>query len=225
MGIFSAWFFYGLHQLTMWGLIFYAQRSQPKYRHTLHEINWWALGLNGFFCLLHIVQTHIWYDGLAQHVSIWSALVSVAIMLIWVLLMETPRRGLFFGKKPPFSKSIIRAAKKYHGYYFSWAIIYTFWYHPTEATWGHLMGFSYIFVLLLQGSLFLHPISPQSQMDALVGNVGDRARYHRRVRKPTQYLGHVLFWFFGHFHHHPDARFKLHYIAKVGIYPVVPCRC
>ena len=48
----------------------------------------------------------------------------------------------------------MRAAKKYHGYYFSWAIIYTFWYHPTEATMGHLMGFSYIFVLLLQGSLF-----------------------------------------------------------------------
>ncbi len=154
MGIFSAWFFYGLHQLTMWGLIFYTQRRQPKYGHRLHDVNWWALGLNGFFCLLHIAQTHLWYDGLAQHVSIWSALVSVAIMLIWVLLMETPRRGLFFGKKPPFSKSIIRAAKKYHGYYFSWAIIYTFWYHPTEATWGHLMGFSYIFVLLLQGSLF-----------------------------------------------------------------------
>ena len=59
MGIISSWVFYGLHQLTMWGLIFYAQRSQPKYGHTLHEINWWALGLNGFFCLLHIVQTHI----------------------------------------------------------------------------------------------------------------------------------------------------------------------
>ena len=154
MGVFSAWFFYGLHQIAIWGIIFYAQRAKPRYGHALHNFNWWALGLNGFFCLLHIAQTHIWYDGLAQHVSIWSALVSVAIMLIWVLLMETPRRGLFFGKKVPFSKNIMRAAKKYHGYYFSWAIIYTFWYHPTEATWGHLMGFSYIFVLLLQGSLF-----------------------------------------------------------------------
>jgi hypothetical protein len=104
--------------------------------------------------VLHIIQTQIWYDGLAQHVSIWSALASVAVMLIWVLLMETPRRGLFFGKKVPFSKNLMYAAKKYHGYYFSWAIIYTFWYHPTEATLGHLMGFSYIFVLLLQGSLF-----------------------------------------------------------------------
>jgi len=67
-----------------------------------------------------------------------------------------------FWQKPPFSKSIIRAAKTYHGYYFSWTIIYTVWYHPTEATWGHLMAFSYIVVLLLQGSPFYYPISPQS---------------------------------------------------------------
>ena len=154
MGVFSAWFFYGLHQISIWGLIFYAQRAKPKYGHDLHHFNWWALALNGFFGLLHVVQTHLWYDGLAQHVSIWSALASVAIMLIWILLLETPRRGLFFGKKISFSKNILRAAKKYHGYFFSWAIIYTFWYHPTEATWGHLLGFSYIFVLLLQGSLF-----------------------------------------------------------------------
>ena len=62
-------------------------------------------------------------------------------------------------------------------------------------------------------------------MDALVGNVGNRARHHRCLRKPAQYLGYVLFWFLGHFHHHPDARFKLHYIAKVGIYSFVSCRC
>ena len=59
-----------------------------------------------------------------------------------------------FWQKPPFSKSIIRAAKTYHGYYFSWAIIYTFWYHPMVMTQGHLLGFFYMFLLLLQGSLF-----------------------------------------------------------------------
>ena len=37
MGVFSAWFFYGLHQITMWGLIFYAQRAKPKYAHKLHN--------------------------------------------------------------------------------------------------------------------------------------------------------------------------------------------
>ena len=46
-------------------------------------------------------------------------------------------------------------ARRYHGYYFAWAIVYTFWYHPMEATSGHLIGFLYLFLLLLQGSLFL----------------------------------------------------------------------
>jgi hypothetical protein len=87
-------------------------------------------------------------------VSIWSSQASVVILLIWVLLMENPRRGLFFGKKIPISARITRFARKYHGYFFSWAIVYTFWYHPMEATSGHLIGFLYMFLLMLQGSLF-----------------------------------------------------------------------
>ena len=45
--------------------------------------------------------------------------------------------------------------RKYHGYVFAWATVYTFWYHPMENTAGHLIGFFYMFLLLLQGSLFL----------------------------------------------------------------------
>ena len=70
-----------------------------------------------------------------------------------VLLIENPRRGLFFGKKIGFPRRLTEAARRYHGYYFAWAIIYTFWYHPMEATSGHLIGFLYMFLLMLQGSL------------------------------------------------------------------------
>ena len=34
-------------------------------------------------------------------------------------------------------------------------MIYTFWYHPMVATPGHLVGFAYTFLMLVQGSLFL----------------------------------------------------------------------
>ena len=44
---------------------------------------------------------------------------------------------------------LLEVARKYHGYYFAWAIIYTFWYHPMEITGGHLLGFFYMFLLLL----------------------------------------------------------------------------
>lgn len=150
----TAWTFYLAHQVIMWGLIYYAQKQKLRYTTGLHRVNIIALGVNAAFILLHFVQTHIWYDGLAQDVSIWSSQVSVIILLIWVLLMENVRRGMFFGKKLPISKRITRAARKYHGYFFAWATIYTFWYHPMEGTSGHLIGFLYMFFLLLQGSLF-----------------------------------------------------------------------
>ncbi len=150
----TAWTFYLVHQVAIWGLIYYAQKNKLKYSTRLHKVNLIALGTNAFFIALHFLQTHIWYDGLAQDVSIFSSQGSVIVLLVWVMLMENQRRGIFFGKKVPISKEVIRFARKYHGYFFAWATIYTFWYHPMVSTSGHLIGFLYMFFLLLQGSLF-----------------------------------------------------------------------
>ena len=150
----SAWGFYFLHQFSLWWIIWYSQKSKAKYSTGLHKFNFWALGLNALFILLRVVQTHVWYDGLAQDVSIFSSQGSVIVLLVWVMLMENKRRGLLVGKKAPISAEIIRFARKYHGYYFAWATVYTFWYHPAVATPAHLLGFFYMFLLLLQGSLF-----------------------------------------------------------------------
>jgi hypothetical protein len=152
---FSVWMLYALHQIAFWSLIFYAQTHVRSYTRGLHPVNLAALGMNVFFILLHFVQTHIWYDGLAQDVSIFSSQGSVILMLVAILLMENQRRGLFLGKKISFAKRIGSFARKYHGYLFAWATVYTFWYHPMENTPGHLVGFLYMFLLLLQGSLFL----------------------------------------------------------------------
>jgi hypothetical protein len=150
----TAWGFYLLHQVTLWGLLYYAQTRVKKYTSGLHPVNKIALAANAFFIVLHFGQTHLWYDGLAQDVSIWSSQASVVVLLVWVLLMENSRRGLFFGKKAPISKEITGFARRYHGYFFAWAAVYTFWYHPMVNTSGHLIGFFYIFLMLLQGSLF-----------------------------------------------------------------------
>lgn len=150
----TSWGFYLLHQVAVWGAIYYAQTRVKRYTTGLHRINVIALGLNAFFILLHLVQSQIWYDGLAQDTSIFSSQGSVVVLLVWVLLMENSRRGLFFGKKLPISQNIIRAARTYHGYFFAWAAVYTFWYHPMENSSGHLIGFFYMFLLMLQGSLF-----------------------------------------------------------------------
>ena len=151
---FSAWGLYALHQIGIWYLIYKAQSQKLSYIKGLHRVNLEALILNLVFIGLHILQTKVFYDGLAQDVHEATAFGSVALMLFIILLMENDRRGLFFGKKVSFPQGVGAAARKYHGYYFSWAITYTFWYHPVEVTPGHLMGFFYMFMLLLQGSLF-----------------------------------------------------------------------
>ena len=150
-----AWGLYVAHQCASWATIRYAQSRVRRYTNGLHPVNVAALAINATFIAIHVLQTHLTYDGLAQDVSIWSALGSVAILLIWVLLMENDRRGMAFGRRLPLPRDLVRFARKNHGYYFSWATIYTFWYHPTEATSGHLVGFFYMFLLLAQGSLFL----------------------------------------------------------------------
>ena len=154
MGQLTAWGFYLLNQVIIWGIIYYAQSRKPKYTTGIHKFNIAAIAVTAFFIILHFIQTQIWYDGLAQDLSSSTSQGSVILLLVWVLLMENNRRGLFFGKKMPFNNRVTRFARKYHGYLFSWATIFTFWFHPMEATSGHLIGFLYMFFLLLQGTLF-----------------------------------------------------------------------
>ena len=149
-----AWGSYLAHQLSIWWLIYSAQQAGLRYTRGLHPVNIKALCINVVFVAWHIVQTRWTYDGLAQDVSIWTSMGSVAILLMLVVIMENQRRGVVLGKKAGWLEEPGRFLRKYHGYYFSWAIIYTFWYHPIEMTLGHLLGTFYTLMLLLQGSLF-----------------------------------------------------------------------
>jgi hypothetical protein len=151
------WSMYGAHQLAWWGLIAVAQRRRMRWDDRITDLHKWGLGMQVGFVALHLAQTHWTYDGLAQDVSIWSSLASVAVLLVWVLLLENGRRGMAFGRPMPLPKGVGQAAVKYHGYYFAWAITYTLWYHPMEATSGHLAGFFYMFLLMVQGVLFFTP--------------------------------------------------------------------
>jgi hypothetical protein len=150
----SAWVSYLAHQLALWFLIWKAQRDKLSYTNGLHRVNLLAFAVNAAFVIWHLFQTVLWYDGLAQDVSIWSSQWSVIIMLVLILHMENQRRGVFFGKKIRFLTETGGFIRKYHGYVFSWAIVYTFWFHPMENTSGHLLGFFYMFMLMVQGSLF-----------------------------------------------------------------------
>lgn len=146
----TAWGGYALHQISFWFLLYRQRRCDPAER---ARGNGLLLAANGFFILLHLLQSHVWYDGLAQDVPVFSSQGSVILMLVFILIMETDRRGLVLGKKLKGFARIKAFIRSYHGYYIAWAITYTFWYHPTVSTPGHLFGFFYMMLLFLQGSL------------------------------------------------------------------------
>ena len=150
----TMWAGYGLHQALCWIFIYKLQREKQSIQsERIGKYNAALLIVNGVFVLLHLLQTRFFYDGLAQYVSVASSQYSVIVMLVFMMILLNGRRGLFFGKKVPLSQPVNRAVAKTHGYYITWAIIYTLWFHPMESTWGHLFGFFYMFLLMLQMSL------------------------------------------------------------------------
>ncbi|TNE48500.1 MAG: hypothetical protein EP343_15530 [Deltaproteobacteria bacterium] len=152
----TAWLGYAFHNIGAWLIIAAARRNRTRFSGNVRWFNVGMLSLHVVGFVLHWLQSRFFYDGLAQDVPEITALGSVALMLMIVLILETPRRGLIFGKKVKFHKRFLQICKEYHGYLFIWALIYTFWYHPMEGTMGHLIGFFYMFVLLGQSTLLFH---------------------------------------------------------------------
>lgn len=156
MAYITSWVGYALHQVAAWGIIWAAQREKPKYQSNFRWFNWAMVGVNLAGFALHWVQTQLWYDGLAISVPEVTSQGSVILMLVFILILEAPRRGLLWGRKVKFHQAFLDVVRCYHGYLFSWALIYTFWYHPMENTFGHLAGFFYMFALLSQSVLLFN---------------------------------------------------------------------
>ena len=156
--MFTVWVFYLAHQFSIWAVIYRAQRSlkfrTPGFK-GLSGYNIAALGVNVFFMFLHLFETHLWFDGLAQDVPIWTSQYSVIIMLVVVLIIENQRRGLFLGRRAgkPFTARVSGFFRRNHAYLFAWALVYTFWFHPMAVDPQLLSGFFYMFLLFTQVSL------------------------------------------------------------------------
>jgi hypothetical protein len=152
------WTFYGAHQASVWIVIVWAH---THYRNKTLNVNKTLKYTASMaiimiaFTLLHLIQTQIWYDGLAQDVPIWTSQGSVILMLSVLLVMQNPKRGLFFGRK---EKKLMRpeVAKTFmtsHQILFSWALVYTFWFHPMDSSPALLSGFFFMGLLFIQMTL------------------------------------------------------------------------
>ena len=149
------WTFYAAHQFSVWIVIVWAHKNyhgkKLDEKKLLAYTTMMTFILVGF-TLLHLLQTQLWYDGLAQDVAILTSQGSVIIMLSILLVMQNPKRGLFFGKK---EKKLMRPEvsatfMKSHQLIFSWALVYTFWFHPMDSSPALLSGFFFMALLFIQ---------------------------------------------------------------------------
>ena len=152
------WALYLGHQVSVWATIRWAEvnlRDWRKSPDTLNRYSLTVLGVNAVFMVLHLVQTHLWFDGLAQDVPIFTSQGSVIIMLAVTLILENRRRGFILGRKleKPFTPGVVAFFRRAHMYVFSWALVYTFWFHPMAYDPQLVSGFLYMFLLFTQMSL------------------------------------------------------------------------
>ena len=149
----SAWVLYAAHQTAVFIMVAKLTKAQNLPENEAGSLNIRFLVINGVFAALHILQTAFFYDGLAQQVPVMSSQGSVIVMLVFMLIMLNGKRGLFFGKRVKLSSAGVRGVYAVHSFYIAWAVTYTFWFHPTEGTAGHIIGFFYLFLLMIQLSL------------------------------------------------------------------------
>ncbi len=145
----SAWSLYLAHQAFVW-LLAWRMLKEGNHPDRMGRANKLALWGNLAFMGLHLAQTHLFYDGLAQDVPVWSSQWSVIIMLVIVIYLLIPRRGIALGLPLGLKSRAYGWIRRYHGYYISWALVYTFWFHPMEGDYGLLTGFFYMFLLFMQ---------------------------------------------------------------------------
>ncbi len=141
------WFLFIIHLL---GNFFLIKKRMAKKEKKFIKENIQLLIFNFVFIILHFIQTIFFYDGLAQDVPIFSSQYSVILILVTLILMQINQRGIFFSFKINVPPKAMKLLYSIHGVLFTFAIVYTFWFHPIVFTIGHAIGFLYIFLLFIQ---------------------------------------------------------------------------
>jgi hypothetical protein len=158
------WLLYIANQVSIWVIIYFAQKGERGFRKAslfgLSKYTLYALAIITAFAFIHLAQTQLFFDGLAQDVPILTSQGSVIILLAMVIVIENQRRGLFLGIKAgkPFTQSVAAFFRGAHKYIFAWAMVYTFWFHPMATDPQLLSGFFYMFLLFTQLAIAWTPL-------------------------------------------------------------------
>ena len=123
--------------------------------------------------------------------------------LCLIILLEYKDRGIFFGwptvehkgkisRKMRWDYGPINIIRRYHGYAIGWAAIYTCWYHPMENTVGHLLGFFYTWIIMLQVCCVTTIFSDTMQCSSYRGHSGTGNTHTHTSVLVQQVLAYIL---------------------------------
>ena len=119
---------YILHQLANWAMVYYA-RTHLKCSHKLQPFHYWMAGMNLVFVLLYVVKSYLIPDSVSNRLPENLLALIVLGLSYWLLIAKSNSRGLIFGYLVP-KQGIPEVAEKYLPYYFSFAVLFNFWYEP-----------------------------------------------------------------------------------------------
>jgi hypothetical protein len=118
---------------------------------------------NAFFMGLKLLSNAITYNAMSSHLPLWFGQGAVFNMLLIVLAMQVPVRGMCCGacsrgckvgktqiSKGEYWTEMAMFMRKYHGYYIAFGVTSDWYYHPLESTPGHLSGICNDLMILWQ---------------------------------------------------------------------------
>ncbi|KAI6656079.1 hypothetical protein LOD99_11334 [Oopsacas minuta] len=167
----SAWLGFILHFIFMtfmitWAKIRYSTHhthncpvptapSWCDYTNKLEIIHYVFLIGTAIFVILHLLQTHYSYDGIAQDAAEMVPIIGTVLSLVVLALMQQTERGLVFGYGLDTETfiALTNIARRFHPFIVGWDIVFTFWYHPMEGGVHHIPGLLPLLCIFIQGCL------------------------------------------------------------------------
>ena len=114
----------------------------------LQPFHFWMAGINLVFVLLYVAQSHLFPDKISYDLPNELPLVVLGLSW-WILIAKSCGRGLIFGYSISYSQSIAEVAETSLPYYFSFVVLFNFWYKPFVDIYG------YFFVRLVVELIFI----------------------------------------------------------------------
>ena len=119
---------YIFHQLAHWAMVYYA-RTHLKSSHELQPFHYWMAGMNLVFVWLHVAQSYLFLDNISYRLPLELPIIVLGLSY-WFLTAKSSGRGLMFGYTFPYFQDIAEVAEASLPYYFSFVVLFSFWYKP-----------------------------------------------------------------------------------------------